>query len=386
MKINLKFLFLTVASFIFAYVSGGDLPYTLFYILFIALFSSIIYSFVVYKGTDVKVHSDVEECNVGDEVSFTIVAQNNSIFPWFFVHIYNFFLSSELLKYEGNYVTVPPVDNKRMTKEIQLHKRGIYDIGESLITIIDPFKIISIKKKVRHEKIIKVYPRVYNLAEVVTEGAEDSEKMTRGIKGLDEKITTKDIRKYVRGDSLNRIHWKLSAKYEGLYVKNFETSSGKLATVVLDMNEEVIDKSNIENIEEDMIDFSVSLAKYLISSKVKSKFIVNSQEEKTIEIKEKKDFDQLMDHFLFQKSDGPISVMNFMDSIINTIPLRSWVGIITIDLNPKLVGYLINLQNSGYRVNLYYNDELEENELIYELEQYGIICINFKNIMKIDMK
>lgn len=386
MKINFKILFFTAASYVFACISGGDLPYALFYVFFIALIASIIYSFVVYKGADVKVLSDVDKCTVGDEVDFTIVAQNNSIFPWFFTHIYNFFLNSELSKYEGNHVTVPPVDNKRILKKIQLHKRGIYDVGESLITIIDVFKIISIEKKVSHEKMIKVYPRIYNLARVITEGAEDSEKMTRGIKGLDEKITTKDIRKYVRGDSLNRIHWKLSAKYEGLYVRNFESSSGKLATVVLDLNEDVIKKSNIENVEEDMIDFSVSLAKYLIDSKTKSKFIVNSEEEKIIEIKENKDFDELMDHFLFQKSDGCVSIMNFIDSIINTIPLRSWVGIITIDLNSKIVGYLINLQNSGYRVNLYYNDKLEKNELIYELEQYGVICINFKNIMKIDMK
>ena len=70
------------------------------------------------------------------------------------------------------------------------------------------------------------------------------------IRDIENSIFIKDIRKYKIGDSLKRIHWKVSAKYGELYTKNYEMYSNEEYNIFLDMNNEIYKQENGDIIEE----------------------------------------------------------------------------------------------------------------------------------------
>ena len=72
-KVNKKIVFLCIVAFIFAYISGGNLPYSLFYIFAITISFGIIFMRMSNKNLHAKFKYDSRFYNVSDRAKFTII-------------------------------------------------------------------------------------------------------------------------------------------------------------------------------------------------------------------------------------------------------------------------------------------------------------------------
>jgi len=74
-------------------------------------------------------------------------------------------------------------------------------------------------------KEITVYPRLIKLDSLKLKTDYLSESHALSNSRFENTLTFSDVRKYTYGDSMKKIHWKLSSKMNELLVKNFEGSS-----------------------------------------------------------------------------------------------------------------------------------------------------------------
>ena len=118
-------------------------------------------------------------------------------------------------------------------------ERGRFELGPISVRSGDPLGIYQMERKIDLRHILLVYPLVYEFREFplpvgYLPGGQALRRRTH--------MTTTNasgVREYVNGDSINRIHWGLSAKRNKLVVKEFELDPMTELFIALDLYEGV---------------------------------------------------------------------------------------------------------------------------------------------------
>ena len=381
-KVNKKIMILGIAAFVFAYLSGGNLPYSIFYIFLITIVLGMVYVRITNKNIYAKFKYESRFYNVSDSATISILVENQGILPTPYIHVESKVLRELIDGYRGDLVFLGMNNNKWITNEIQFKKRGIYDFGHIALQTDDLFCIFKFTKNIYSKLDIMVYPKVYELSNVNLSGRHSYENLINSKSGIDDFTLIKDIRKYNVGDNLKKVHWKLTAKHGEMYVKNYDSVSGKECNLFINMHSNNLNNNLGEAVEEEMVDFSVSLTKYMMDVRIKTRLFIHAEEQKNIEVEFKEDFPGVMEYFLKAKSDATTEFSSFLKLNIRHIPKGNWIGIICITVDDNLRNVLMNLKEMGYKVNVfYYESPLYEFKNINLLKKLGIECIHFKEII-----
>ncbi len=112
--------------------------------------------------------------------------------------------------------------------------RGRYRLHGAALVLSDPFGLYSSRVTVDRSDAVLVYPRVYPVDTLFTDGGAGmigaSRLMLHRTSGYD----LHSIRDHQHGESLRRVHWRSTARRRQLMVKELEDSPRDEAAVVLD--------------------------------------------------------------------------------------------------------------------------------------------------------
>ena len=353
-KIKIKFIIFIVLIVIFAYLGGGNLPYSLLYSGILILVFGLIHITLELVTMRVSLNLVRDVFTIGDVLNLNIVVKSFSIFPAAYMLVENQTISNFKKSYNGDVTFLNYRKEKCFSNEIEFKVRGIYDFSVTNILITDLFCIMKGKKRFVQTKYIKVYPRIYRINEKNFNGRNILQNSFKNIEISEHSNEIRDLRLYRQGDSLKRVHWKLSAKHNELYVKNFAEVISKDTNVIINMNKEESKQEDHDLVEEQMIDLAVSLINYLQSKKFKIKLFINNEEEKIFNIGNHDEFQLLMEYFLNNKSQGKGDLITFLDSKITTLKPGSWIGIITLGVDQVLVNEVMVLVNLGFKISVFY--------------------------------
>lgn len=381
-NISRFFILAILVSFSYALLQGGNFPFYCFYTLLFAFIITLIYMMIQKKYLSAEVVFKDSMLTAGEERELLIIVKCDTILPIPYILIKNSNSVNDK-GFNGALVNMTTEENPWVKQKIKFYKRGIYDLGTVSLTVMDLFHIIYFNKTIDCEKRVKVYPKIYQIRGI-SSGGKDIYKEAIDIRSRNEDIfTIKDVRKYMEGDNLKKVHWKVSAKKGELYVKNSDNISGEEMSIFLNMNK---DDNYIDGwlIEESMIDITTSLIKYMMNKSVFVKLFVNASSKSTIEVKDKNDFDKLMEFLVLQDSDGVLNFEEFMQMNLYHVQNRSRVGIITSELKKINLNYIISVKRNGFSVVIIYcaNNETDK-QLIDMLRQEGIECIYFEELVNI---
>lgn len=195
----------------------------------------------------------VRECNrdtaeVGDKVAVSVTLTNNSAIPipWLLLEDS---LSNEALAQR------PPrlkVDGRRLALlqlgghgqnallyQLTFAMRGYYQLGPLLIEGGDLFGLHRRFKVVTEPGYILVYPKIVPLVgyELASRRPIGEIKMTHRL--FEDPTRVAGVREYQRGDALNRIHWKATARTGKLHSRIFDPSTVAGATLLLDFHRDM---------------------------------------------------------------------------------------------------------------------------------------------------
>jgi len=117
--------------------------------------------------------------------------------------------------------------------------RGRYEIGPLTVRLRDPFGVAARVQRYRGTDTITVYPPVWTLPGGVPLGGHPGRGGDGQPRPLPSGQELSNVREYVRGDDLRKVHWRSTAHRGKLMIRQDEAPLTPTATVVLDTRQGV---------------------------------------------------------------------------------------------------------------------------------------------------
>ena len=220
---------LVVAAF------STGLPF-LFYLLYLAILV-IGGSYVVVRLglTDLEAGYAVSQLHghVGDPLRVTYTLRNTSRLPKLWLEVHNPTTLPGGLP--GRALSLGGRQERSWLIRAPLTRRGHFRIDPLAIRTGDPFGFFEASAAVGQGVSVVVYPRLepvpaWKLPAANIEGSHAAPERTHQTTPL-----ATSVRPYAPGDSMNRIHWKLTARHGEIQVKEFDLEQTADAWIVLDL-------------------------------------------------------------------------------------------------------------------------------------------------------
>jgi len=227
-------LLIAVAILVIAAFSTA-LPF-LFYLLYLAiLVVGGSYVLVRLGLTDLEAGYAVSQLHghVGDKLRVTYTLRNASRIAKLWLEIHNPTTLPGGLP--GRAITLAGQSERSWLIRIPLARRGHFRIEPLHIRTGDPFGFFEASATVGQGVSVVVYPRLeplprWRLPAAAIEGSQVSPLRT-----LQTTPLATSVRPYAPGDSMNRIHWKSTARHGEIQVKEFDLEQTADAWIVLDL-------------------------------------------------------------------------------------------------------------------------------------------------------
>jgi uncharacterized protein (DUF58 family) len=156
-------------------------------------------------------------------------------------------------------------------------QRGRFQLGPVTATSGDPFGLFRKKILLTAFQEILVLPRVLPITNfaLFTGGLPGRGRSSR--RALQTTTNATTIRDYVAGDALSRIHWRSSAHYNKLMVKEFDLDPAVDAWIFLDLHDVVQAGEGEHSTEEYGVTIAATVATYLLRHDLSVGLMVNGQ-------------------------------------------------------------------------------------------------------------
>src|SRR6186997_69560 len=216
-----------------AFSTGEDFLFYLLYLGILVVGGS--YVLVRLGLSDLEAGYAVSQLHghVGDRMRVTYTLRNSSRLPKPWLEIHNPTTLPGGLP--GRAITLGGHAERSWLIRAPLTRRGHFRIEPLHIRTADPFGFFEAAATVGQGISVVVYPRleslpVWRLPSASLEGSHASPERTLQTTPL---ATT--VRPYAPGDSMNRIHWKSTARHGDIQVKEFDLEQTADAWIILDL-------------------------------------------------------------------------------------------------------------------------------------------------------
>jgi uncharacterized protein (DUF58 family) len=231
-------LLLAGASFLAAQGTGIRLFFHLSYILLALLALSVIWAWLNLRGLDVERETLTHRATVGEFARERIGIRNRWLLPKLWVELRD---QSELPQHGAGFVaSLAGRERGRWTARTLCTQRGRFRLGPATLISGDPFGIVRLSRTVQSTSEILVYPRTVDLPDFKLPSAELPGGQATRARAFNITPNVSTVREYAPGDSMNRIHWRSTARTGRLMVKEFELDPSADVYLVLDMQERAV--------------------------------------------------------------------------------------------------------------------------------------------------
>ena len=386
----IPFAILTFLALLTGYITGNNIYYILFAtFLFVALLSLI--SLVInYSQFNYLQKVTPKEGVKGENVNLDMQVHNDFITPLPMVDI-EYDLPDDRLNLYSNHASfcVPGRDKVSIAQTVYCKYRGKWKVGIKKAKIYDIFGLFHItldfykSPNYRTQSLI-IKPRIINLDYLPLPFKENASSQNPIQKITSDTAETSDIRKYISGDILKKIHWKLSLAKRELLVKNHSLSLEPDTLIYVDCSSHGFSGIKAIELEDMIVECATAVSNYLLRSYLVSKFIMIGKERTELIGRSPEDFTAVYETISALSFDYDFSFFDLFADELSAISHANSIFIITHSINSKGFDSLVYLREAGMNITLLLVEEektVSEEKLknmIDELKSVGVatICIS----------
>jgi uncharacterized protein (DUF58 family) len=259
----------------FAFSSGWKVLYVLLYVLLTLFILSWLWAqYSLYKLAFRRTVTG-GRVQVGEVFDERLMLDNLSVLPKLWVQVAD---HSTLPHHRAGYVASLGGRKRAMWRaRTTCRQRGRFQLGPVTATSGDPFGLFRKRISLAASQEILVLPRVLPITNfaLFTGGLPGRGRSSRRAVQTTTNATT--IRDYAAGDALSRIHWRSSAHYNKLMVKEFDLDPAVDAWIFLDLHDVVQAGEGEHSTEEYGVTIAATVAAYLLRHDLSVGLIVNGQ-------------------------------------------------------------------------------------------------------------
>ncbi len=357
---RILYLCLFAAALVFAYFNGGKVPYMLLYSIILLPIISLVYTFIILLRFKYGQELDKKFVTKGDKVHFIFSINNEDFFIYPYIRV-SFHGAKTIFEnqFQVKNFSLRPYSGKNYTIELQCNYRGSYEIGIHSVEIEDFFGLFSFKYNVFEPKYVTVYPRIVYLEKFLlkTDFMSESHSM---LNNRNEDMTTiSDVRKYSYGDSLKRIHWKLTAKSRDIMVKKFQSTSETSTLMLLDLHKNPY--TNGENIilEDKVIESIVAVLYFCLYNWIPVNLVFYSGKLTNLQAKNHLMFNDIFEMMAKVKFNETIPMKDLLEIYSGSTLIKTNIILFTSNLDYDLYNQIYKTSNTGSDVSLVYTSPEE---------------------------
>lgn len=388
MKRNRIYLLTLIVISALTYFLEGYILTTLFYMLLFIPVISYISIWVTYRGFRVSHALNKNKIVKGDKVQYTLVLYNDTGLVFCPLRIQ---LSLDRILFQGQFESpnfiIYPKSKEKIVIPLQCKYRGYYSIGVQSVTIEDYFGLFSKRIKTLDAIKIIVYPRIKSLTSLPMSQVNMDEITNVSAKKQDEQNNISHIREYEKGDSLNKVHWKLSAKYHEIMVKQYSGEVSNKVQIMLDINRHYLDEESNIAIEDKMVETVIMMSNYLLMHNKPVSLVYHDHRFVEVMGKGYNDFEHFYEECALlefpRQYDFSTSVVDYYQNLQDNGMAHSHAYIITSNVDEALIDKLNILMIDKAKMTIIniYMDERDKNEkgiLRAITEGYDLINIPYE--------
>ena len=234
----LVMLVLAAASFLAAQGTGIRLFFHLSYLLLALLALALLWAWLNLRGLAVERETLTQRATVGEYARERISLQNRWLLPKLWIELRD---ESELPQHGAGFVaSLGGGERGRWLVRTLCTRRGRFRLGPAVLFSGDPFGIVRLRRRIPSTSEILVYPPMVALPTFTLPGADLPGGQATHARTFNVSPNVSTVREYAPGDSMNRIHWRSTARTGRLMVKEFELDPSAEIYLVLDMQERAV--------------------------------------------------------------------------------------------------------------------------------------------------
>ncbi|WP_455717012.1 DUF58 domain-containing protein [Anaerosporobacter sp.] len=352
-----------IVTTIFVSNHGGNVSYALFYLAIILPIISVIYTLYVYQHFRIYQMIDHKTIVKGELVPYRFTVSNEYFITYRSIQLKFYDDKSQVVGGDTTVeYTLLPGESIEKKTNLRCNYRGEYEVGIKMVVITDFLRLISITFPIQSKYRVMVLPRVLNLSRLRILPLEKDAKRTLTCNNPEQIEMDNELRNYVYGDSLKRIHWKASAKKQTMQTRKMTQNPRQEMNLYIDLCK--LDVTGMDQIiiEDKMIEAELAIVKYCQKMGVPINVFYQQDGPQKRRILNAMDFNKLYQESPKIKFNQKVSVHELLSkNVINMGKCLVLVHKIEDALSIQLQRLK---QNRAELVLLYFTSELEEEEKV----------------------
>src|SRR6266700_57610 len=262
--------------FFFAISSSWTVLYKLTYVMVTLFILSWLWARYSLRKLAFHRNTSTGRVQVGETFEERLMLDNTSVLPKLWVQVAD---GSTLPGHRAGYVASMGGRNRAMWKARTVCKRrGRFQLGPVNATSGDPFGLFRRRIFLSSSQELLVLPQVLPISNfaLFTGGLPGRGRSSQRALHTTTNATT--IRDYTTDDALSRIHWRSSAHYNKLMVKEFDLDPALDAWIFLDLHDTVQAGEGEHSTEEYGVTVAATIATYLLRQDLSVGLIVNAEQ------------------------------------------------------------------------------------------------------------
>lgn len=233
---TLKLWAVPLAALVFAvfYLLSNDRPWLVLSVGLGALWgAAYFWARRLERGLRVEREVDMVWASVGDFIHEILRVVNDGASPASWIEIVDH--SERVLEPYNAVVSVPARSPRTRRLNHRCDRRGLFKLGPTTLLSGDPFGIYRVEVQDPRSHSVLITPPVLNVngVHVPSGGWGDDEE--RHSSAIHRSVADAGVRPYVPGDSLRRIHWRVTARHDDLVVRRMEAAASGDWWIFLDL-------------------------------------------------------------------------------------------------------------------------------------------------------
>jgi len=339
------------AAFVFARLSGGRLPFFLFYLAAGVLITAWFWARHALKRTECLVHVDSDRIEVGQSVAVKVRLDNDTFLPLPWVEVDDatpqHLVATDMPRQA---TSVPLWGSRLVTFRLTARRRGHYPVGPIKVTLGDAFGLFQGYREFQSRGTVTVYPRVYRLEGLPVPLSQPFGPVRTREKAFEDPSNQAEIRKYRPGDNPRHIHWKTSARVGELMLKEYELNATTQMILFPDLCEEAQAGSLIAtgvSTEETAVEVAAALADLGLRRSIEVGLIAHGQDRFAVAAgRGQRTFHEILEKLARVEAHGRVPVEQVLELETAHLSGKSTIVVITPRLTPRLADVLIRLRSN----------------------------------------
>lgn len=357
MKNKILYILFLIGSILLVSFRGGSVSYLFFYFALLLPVLALAYSLYVYSRF--RIVQEVARVVVKSrEVPYRLILANEDPLPFTNITL-NFFTDmTNMAETNTRSLCLIPYQKIQVDAKMYCRYRGTYPVGVKSVEVTDFLGVFTITYPLMSQIRLTAKPRIIPLEQLKQSLREEDSKNNLFSNAKLQDLPDYELRSYLPGDPLKRIHWKNSAKACELLVRR--QMPEELTEIVLLMDLSPIDGEQDVRLktEDSVIEVSLSfLHDYCLKKiPVRVVFMLSGIEELMID--ERNGFDSFYSRCADLPFTSPWSLEKLWKEYLSSHgPNQSYI-LVASRRNPLLSETVEDMRMSGMEVLLIHAGEL----------------------------